>query len=146
MISPFKMCTVIQLENETNESFTSLITGVAALSLLVGGVGILATMLLTVKERKPEIGLRMAVGATMKDILLQFLLEAVILSMVGGAAGILAGVIGAYSLGIFTDFAARISFQPIMISFFISVVIGIFFGAYPARRASFVEPARALKE
>jgi putative ABC transport system permease protein len=138
--------TPVQVENATHESFTSLITGVVALSLLVGGVGILATMLLTVKERKPEIGLRMAVGATMNDILFQFLLEALILSVIGGAAGILAGLIGAYVLGRFTEFAARVSFQSVMVSFLISVAIGIFFGAYPARRASSIEPVRALKE
>lgn len=137
--------TAVRVENETNESFTILITSVAALSLLVGGVGILATMLLSVKERKQEIGLRMAVGATANDILFQFLLEAVIVSIAGGAAGIIAGTLGVYLLGVFTDFAIRISLQAALISFGISVMIGIFFGVYPARTASFTEPVKALK-
>lgn len=138
--------TSVQVENETNESFTALITGVAALSLLVGGVGILATMLLSVRERRPEIGLRMAVGARANDVLFQFLSEAVLLSIVGGGAGILAGTIGTYVLEAVTDLVIRVSFQAATISFFISVIIGVFFGAYPARRASFTEPIKALKE
>jgi putative ABC transport system permease protein len=138
--------TAVRVENETNQSFTLLIFGVAALSLLVGGVGILATMLLSVKERRPEIGLRKAVGARMSDIVLQFLLEAVILSAVGGMVGIILGTIGAYVLGQLTDVAIRISFQAAFISFIISLLIGIFFGSYPARRASAIEPVRALNE
>ncbi|MBI5474447.1 MAG: ABC transporter permease [Ignavibacteriae bacterium] len=137
--------TAVSVENETNASLTGLITGVAALSLLVSGVGILATMLLSVKERRPEIGLRMAVGAKTKDILFQFLLEAVILSIVGGTAGALIGMVGAFLLAAFTNFAVRISIPGIAISFLISLAIGIFFGAYPARKASLIEPVNALK-
>jgi len=137
--------TAVKVESETNESITLLITGVGVLSLLVGGVGILATMLLSIKERTPEIGLRMAIGATTGDIVFQFLLEAVILSVVGGAAGIIIGVIGTWLLGSLTDFAVRISIQAVAISFLISLVIGILFGAFPARKASFIEPIKALK-
>jgi putative ABC transport system permease protein len=138
--------TAVRMENETNQPFTFLIFCVAALSLLVGGVGILATMLLSVKERKPEIGLRMAVGATMNDIVIQFLLEAIILSVTGGMLGILVGTIGAYALGNFTNIAVRFSYQAAIISFIISISIGIFFGSYPAWRASAIKPIQALKE
>ncbi|MBI2430271.1 MAG: ABC transporter permease [Ignavibacteriales bacterium] len=137
--------TVLQAENETNASFTGLITGVAALSLLVGGVGILATMLLSVKERRPEIGLRMAIGARTNDILFQFLSESVILSVAGGAVGILTGTAGAFLLGMLTDFAIRVSSTAALLSVCISVAIGVFFGAYPAQRASRIEPIKALK-
>jgi putative ABC transport system permease protein len=137
--------TAVRVENETNDSFTTLITSVAALSLLVGGVGILATMLLSIKERKSEIGLRMAVGAKANDIVIQFLLEAVILSVAGGIAGILIGTIGAFLIGMFTDFVIRLSLQAVSISFVVSITIGIFFGVYPARKASLVEPVQALK-
>lgn len=136
--------TAVRVEQETSQSLTAMITGVAALSLLVGGVGILATLLLSVKERNPEIGLRMAVGATAHDILFQFLLEAVVLSIIGGSAGILAGTIGAYAIGMFTDVAVYISLQAALLSFVISIIIGIFFGVYPARRASVIEPIKAL--
>jgi putative ABC transport system permease protein len=84
--------TVLKAESDTNESFTMLITSVAALALMVGGIGILAVMLLSIKERRPEIGLRMAVGAKPNDILFQFVLEATILSATGGMAGILSGI------------------------------------------------------
>jgi putative ABC transport system permease protein len=138
--------TAIRVENETNRSFTFLISSVAILSLLVGGVGILATMLLSIKERKPEIGLRMAVGARINDIVLQFLLEAVILSLTGGLAGILAGTTGAYMIGIFSDFNINISYRAAIISFIISIILGIFFGSYPAKKASAMEPVRALAD
>ena len=137
--------TAVQVENEARESFTQLIVSVAALSLLVGGVGILATMLLSIKDRKPEIGLRMAVGAKTNDILFQFLLEAIILCVAGGFVGILTGTAGAYLLGLLTDVAIRLSFEATAISFAISMGIGILFGAYPAKKASFIEPVNALK-
>ena len=138
--------TAIKAESDTDRSFTFLVLGVAALSLLVGGVGLLATMLLSVKERKPEIGLRMAVGAKVRDILLQFLLESVLLSLLGGIAGIIAGVIGTIFIGIFTDLPARISYQSALITFIISVCIGVFFGTFPARKASTIQPVNALKD
>ncbi len=139
------MYTTLKAENETSSSFTFLISGVAGLSLLVGGVGILAMMLLSVKERTPEIGLRMAVGAKPNDILIQFLLEAVILSSVGGVIGVAAGFFGTSLINHFTDFNAMITGQSILISVVISSFIGIFFGAYPARRASLIQPIKALR-
>jgi putative ABC transport system permease protein len=138
--------TAIKAESDTDRSFTFLVLGVAALSLLVGGVGLLATMLLSVKERKSEIGLRMAVGAKVRDILLQFLLESVLLSLLGGIAGIIAGVIGTIFIGIFTDLPAGISYQSALITFIISVCIGVFFGTFPARKASTIQPVNALKD
>ncbi|MEW6196629.1 MAG: ABC transporter permease [Bacteroidota bacterium] len=139
------MYTTLKAENETSNSFTFLISGVAGLSLLVGGVGILAMMLLSVKERTPEIGLRMAVGAKPNDILIQFLLEAAILSSVGGFLGVVAGIIGTSLINHFSDFNAMITEQSIFISVVISCFIGIFFGAYPARRASLIQPIKALR-
>ncbi|MBI1936740.1 MAG: ABC transporter permease [Ignavibacteriales bacterium] len=139
------MYTTLKAENETSSSFTFLISGVAGLSLLVGGVGILAMMLLSVKERTPEIGLRMAVGAKPNDILIQFLLEATILSSVGGTLGVIAGAAGTSLINHFTDFNALITEQSIFVSVIISCFIGIFFGAYPARRASLTQPIKALR-
>jgi len=139
------MYTTLKAENETSSSFTFLISGVAGLSLLVGGVGILAMMLLSVKERTPEIGLRMAVGAKPNDILIQFLLEAAILSSAGGTLGVIAGAAGTSLINHFTDLNAMLTEQSILISVLISCFIGIFFGAYPARRASMTQPIRALR-
>ncbi|MGD8778357.1 MAG: ABC transporter permease [Ignavibacteria bacterium] len=139
------MYTALKAENDTNESFTFLITGVATLSLIVGGVGILAIMLLSIKERKFEIGLRIAIGAKPNDILFQLLLEAVILSILGGMAGILSGIIGSYVLGSLTDLSTKVSLLSVTVSVAISVSIGVFFGAVPARTASLIKPVIALK-
>jgi len=136
--------TALKTENDAGETFTDLITGVAALSLLVGGVGILAIMFLSVKERRPEIGLRIAIGGRPVDILLQFLLEAVILSMAGGIIGILLGWIGAKLLGMFTELATSVSLESITVSVAVSIIIGVTFGAFPAWRASQLTPREAL--
>ena len=133
-------------EQGANELFTTLINGVAALSLAVGGVGILAMMILSVRERKAEIGLRMAVGAKPRDILVQFLLEAILLSLGGGGVGILVGVIVAVALGAATSIPAQVSFVSVAGSVALSMAIGIFFGAYPAWKASHLQPGRALKD
>jgi putative ABC transport system permease protein len=139
------MNTVLTAENDTDKLFTSMIIGVAVLSLIVGSIGILAVMLLSVKERSREIGLRIAVGAKSKDILIQFLFEAVILSFSGGMIGIVIGFIGTFMLDKFTGIYSIINVQSIFISGIVSVAIGVFFGVYPAIRASMVEPIQALK-
>lgn len=137
--------TAIKAETETSDTLSMLISGVAALSLLVGGVGILAIMLLSVKERTSEIGLRMAVGAKRKDILLQFVLEAVLLSSAGGLLGVVTGIAGTFLIDHFTDFSSIITPESVLISVIISCSLGVFFGVFPARKASGIQPVKALK-
>jgi putative ABC transport system permease protein len=138
------MYEVINAETKTNNSFLFLILSVSGLSLLVGSVGILAVMLLSVKERTSEIGLRIAVGAKSKDILIQFLLEAVILSSLGGLLGILGGVSGTFIINLISDLNCQITLLSVLISLIVSMFIGIFSGVYPARKASTVQPITAL--
>jgi putative ABC transport system permease protein len=137
--------TIIRASNETNQSFTMLMQGVAALSLLVGGVGILATMLLSVKERRLEIGLRMAVGVRSKDVFMYFLFGGVILSVSGGLIGLMSGIAGSLLLAMLTTLTIRISYIAAGTSIVISACIGIFFGSYPALRASMVTPVESLQ-
>ena len=134
------MYEVINAETKTNNSFLFLILSVSGLSLLVGGVGILAIMLLSVKERTSEIGLRIAVGAKSKDILIQFLLEAVILSSLGGLLGVLAGAFGTSIINHFMDLNSQITFSSMLGSLIVSMLIGIFSGVYPAKKASSIQP------
>lgn len=138
------MYATMNTETETNNSFTLLISSVAGLSLLVGSVGILAVMLLSVKERASEIGLRMAVGAKSKDILIQFLFETVILSSVGGILGILTGILVTIVLNFFTDFNSMITLSSVLMSVLVSGFLGMFFGVYPARKASRIKPIKVL--
>jgi putative ABC transport system permease protein len=124
---------------------TVLLASIAAVSLLVGGIGIMNIMLLAVTERTKEIGLRLAVGARKRDVLLQFLAEAITLSLVGGVVGIVVGVAAAGGLREFMRFATELSPAGILLAFGIAAAIGVFFGYYPARRASRLEPIDALR-
>lgn len=135
----------IEVEKDTADSFTLLIVGIAAISLFLGGVGILAVMLLTVKERTFEIGLRVATGARPKDILVQFLSEAVILSLVGGAMGAVSGITGAWLIGALTQWTTVVPMEAVAISTLFSLFTGLFFGVYPARKASLLDPIEAIK-
>ncbi|MFO7574233.1 MAG: ABC transporter permease [Bacteroidales bacterium] len=137
---------LIQAQKETTDTFTSLIAGIASISLLVGGIGILAIMLIAIRERVKEIGLRMAVGASRKDILMQFVIEASILSIFGGTAGILLGVAISLTVGFLTQWNISIYIPSLVYSFLFSMVIGIFFGVYPARKASLLDPIEALRD
>jgi putative ABC transport system permease protein len=136
---------IASAQQEGTETMTTLLASVAAVSLLVGGIGIMNIMLVSVTERTREIGLRMAVGAKPFDILLQFLVEALVLSLVGGALGI------AFGLGIATWLASRFGWamlvQPevILYSSLFSATVGIVFGLYPARKASLLDPIEALR-
>lgn len=136
---------ILEAERETTQSFTLLIGSIAGVSLLVGGVGILAVMLILVRERTNEIGVRRAVGARRKDILLQFMMEATSLSIGGGVAGILIGLVGSFVVRYATKWPVSLSVMPIIISFGFSFMVGFFFGVYPARKASRLDPIEALR-
>ncbi len=136
---------VLETEKETSDTFTLLIVGIAAISLFVGGIGILAIMLMSIKERTNEIGLRMAVGARPRDILLQFLSEASILGLFGGLTGVIIGVAGSIIIGFSTEWETAISISSIFVSIGFSLSIGLFFGVYPARNASLLDPIEALR-
>ena len=136
---------LLDAQKETTETFTTLIVSIAAVSLLVGGIGILAVMLMAIRERTNEIGLRMAVGASRKDILAQFLLEAATLGIGGGATGILIGVAGSVLIATATKWPTSISLPSVAFSFGFSLAVGIFFGVYPARKASLLDPIVALR-
>jgi putative ABC transport system permease protein len=112
---------------------------------MVGGIGIMNIMIVSVTERTREIGLRMAVGARRHDILMQFLTEALALSMIGGLIGILLGVAGSMAFTAFGDWPAIIQPSAIAIAFTVSAAVGIFFGFYPARKASRLDPIEALR-
>jgi putative ABC transport system permease protein len=111
----------------------------------VGGIGIMNIMLVSVTERTREIGIRMAVGARSRDVLLQFLIEAMVLSIVGGLIGILLGVSGSRLVTIKMGWATLISPNSIVLAFLFSAAIGIFFGFYPARKAAQLDPIEALR-
>ena len=136
---------IAERATETSKVMTGLLAAIASISLLVGGIGIMNIMLVSVTERTREIGIRMAVGAHAKDILMQFLIEAVTLSSIGGALGILLGVFGARALQATKGWPVEISPESVVIAFVFSAVVGIFFGFYPARKASRLDPIDALR-
>ena len=124
---------------------TLLLGSIASISLVVGGIGIMNIMLVSVTERTREIGIRMSVGAKSKDILLQFLFEAVLLSLMGGFIGIVLGIGLTSSISYFTGWPTPVSFYAILIAFVFATGVGIFFGLYPARKASRMNPIDALR-
>ncbi|MBO5635337.1 MAG: ABC transporter permease [Bacteroidales bacterium] len=129
----------------TSDMMSTLLAAVAAISLIVGGIGIMNIMYVSVTERTREIGLRMSIGAKSRDILAQFLIEATLLSVVGGLIGVLAGIIAAYVVKVLLSYPIAISTGSIILSFAVCTVIGIFFGWYPARKASNLDPIEALR-
>ncbi len=137
--------TVMEMKRQSTDSFTLLIAGIAGIALLVGGIGILAIMLLAVRERTNEIGLRRAVGARKRDILTQFLLEALLLGFSGGLLGVVLGISGAWLVSLLTSMVTVIPLPAIVISVLFSLSVGLFFGVYPARKASLMDPIDALK-
>jgi putative ABC transport system permease protein len=129
----------------TTRTLTYLLAGVAAVSLLVGGIGIMNIMLVSVTERIREIGIRMAIGARPGNVLLQFLIEAVLLSLVGGVIGILLGVGGSFALATLAGWSMAVTWPAIALSFGFAAFVGVFFGYYPARSAARLEPIEALR-
>jgi putative ABC transport system permease protein len=130
---------------ETTAVFTYLLSGIAAVSLLVGGIGIMNIMLVSVTERTREIGIRKALGATSANILLQFLIEAVVLCLLGGLIGAAVGSGGAAAMSAFAQWNTQISPMSIVMAFVFSAVVGVLFGVWPARRAASLDPIVALR-
>jgi putative ABC transport system permease protein len=136
---------VLETQQQATQVFTSLLASVAAVSLVVGGIGIMNIMLVSVTERTREIGVRKALGATRTTILLQFLIEALALCLVGGVLGVLLGAGAAVALAKFLQWNTLISPFAVGIAFGFSAVIGLFFGIWPARRAASLDPIVALR-
>ena len=130
---------------ETTRTMSLLLGAIASVSLLVGGIGIMNIMLVSVTERTREIGIRMAIGARQRDILLQFLLEAIVISIVGCLIGIGIGVAGAILVSSFTQAEVIVSSNSVIIAFSVAASIGVFFGFYPARKAAKLNPIEALR-
>ncbi len=131
--------------NSISQIITLLLGAIAGMSLVVGGIGIMNIMLVSVTERTREIGIRIAVGAQPGDILLQFLIEAITLSLLGGVIGVLAGIGASRLVEMFADFHAVVSTSSILLAFGVSFAIGVFFGFYPARKAAALNPIDALR-
>lgn len=136
---------ILQAQRAASQSLSLLLIAVASVSLLVGGIGIMNVMLVSVTERTREIGVRVAVGATEEAIQLQFLGESVMLSLVGGAAGVVAGIAGSFAIGNGLGWAMEISPLSIAIAAAFSIAVGVLFGYYPARKASLLNPIEALR-
>jgi len=136
---------VLSTFQQTTETFKFLLAGIAAVSLLVGGIGIMNIMLVSVTERTREIGVRKALGATRGNILFQFLVEALVLCLAGGVTGILLGSLGALLLSTLMHWNTLISPYAILLAFFFSALVGLFFGIWPAKRAATLDPIQALR-
>lgn len=131
--------------SSTTKTFSVLLSAVAAISLLVGGIGIMNIMLVSVTERTREIGLRKAIGAGPRDILVQFLVESIVITFIGGTAGVLLGVSTSSLITLFAGWKMVIGLDSILLAFIFSVAIGIIFGLWPARKASLLHPIEALR-
>ncbi len=136
---------VIQAQLDAKRTLTLLLIAIASISLIVGGIGIMNVMLVSVTERTREIGVRVAVGATEGAIQLQFLAESVMLSLVGGAAGVLLGIVGTVLVGRALGWPMELSLEAVVLAALFSVAVGVFFGYYPARKASLLDPIEALR-
>ncbi|WP_395668136.1 ABC transporter permease [Rhodoferax sp.] len=136
---------ILRAQEESSRVMTLLLAAVAGISLLIGGIGIMNIMLVSVTERTREIGLRMAVGARARDILAQFLIEAVTLSLIGGAIGVVLGAAATWGVGALSGWEVSLSAAAVALAVGFSVLVGVFFGFYPARRASKLQPIAALR-
>ncbi len=136
---------VFKAQETSAQVMSMLLAAIASVSLIVGGIGIMNIMLVSVTERTREIGLRLAVGAKTKDILSQFLIEAVTLAVVGGTAGIAAGLAASTLISYFAGWSTLVSAGSILLGFVFSALVGVSFGYYPARKAAFMDPIEALR-
>jgi putative ABC transport system permease protein len=141
----FNQADIIETFTKTSETFTVLLGGIASISLLVGGIGIMNIMLVTVTERTREIGIRKAIGAKERSVLMQFLVESMMLSGVGGLLGVGLGLLGAWIINQAGTFAAKVEPFSVILALSFSGVIGIFFGLYPAWRAARLDPVESLR-
>jgi ABC-type antimicrobial peptide transport system permease subunit len=141
----FNQADLTETAGEQSKILTLLLTGVALVSLLVGGIGIMNIMLVSVTERTREIGIRKAIGAKGRDILMQFLIESVTLSLVGGLIGVGIGISSAVLIAHFFKWPTVLSPPAVIMSFTFAAVVGIFFGIYPASKASRLNPIEALR-
>jgi putative ABC transport system permease protein len=136
---------IMAAAQQSADVMSLLLGAIASISLIVGGIGIMNIMLVSVTERTREIGIRIAVGAKSRDILLQFLIESLVLSLIGGILGIAIGVGGTYVLSTFTQWPTLLSIRAILLAFLFAGTVGVFFGFYPARKASLLDPIEALR-
>jgi putative ABC transport system permease protein len=136
---------VLQAQEAASQTMAYLLAAVGAVSLLVGGIGIMNVMLVSVTERTREIGLRMAVGARRRDILGQFLVEALALALIGGAGGVAVGLAASHAIGYFAEWRTLIGVEAIALAFAFAPVVGVIFGLYPAHRAARLDPIDALR-
>ncbi len=136
---------IAQTATQTSQILTILLAAIASVSLVVGGIGIMNIMLVSVTERTREIGIRMSIGARSRDILTQFLVESVVLSLLGGILGIIIGIISSNLISVFAEWPTFVSLGSIIIACGFSLSIGVFFGFYPARKASTLNPIDALR-
>jgi putative ABC transport system permease protein len=136
---------VFKAQETSSRVMSILLAAIASVSLIVGGIGIMNIMLVSVTERTREIGLRQAIGAKTKDIQTQFLVEAVTLSLLGGFLGILLGVLASKLISIFAEWSTLVSPGAILLAFVFSALVGVFFGFYPARKAALLDPIEALR-
>jgi putative ABC transport system permease protein len=143
--SIFSQADILSTATATTATFTTLLAGIAAISLLVGGIGIMNIMLVTVTERTREIGLRKALGAKRNTIITQFLIEAIMLTFTGGLIGICLGIFASFMYAYFTGSTFFVSLPSVLLAFVVSAGIGILFGWYPARRAANLQPIEALR-
>ena len=135
---------IAEAQEGSSQVMAALLAMVASISLLVGGIGIMNILLVSVTERTREIGIRMAIGARRLQVLLQFLVESVLLSVTGGAAGIVVGVLVSFAVSTLAHWPIQVSIPAIMGGFAFSAAVGIFFGYYPARKAANLNPIDAL--